>query len=60
MTDEQFKQLLEIQFAQLAVLQAMEYNLRVLAIKADNRAGSGVKWDSARDIVKNAASNLPK
>lgn len=52
MTDEQFKELRSIQFAQLAMLQSIEANIRLVAQRQKAPAGGiGVNWKQTRMIL---------
>lgn len=58
MTDEQFKQYMQVQIAQLAALDAIAGSLQALAVK-QGVAGGG-HWDRVRSYLKNAAQIKPE
>lgn len=51
MTDEQFETLRAIQFAQLAMLQSIEANMRALAQQQRAPGVARVDWRASRQIV---------
>jgi hypothetical protein len=51
MTDEQYKSLRAIQFAQLALLQSIDANIRWIARQQKPPADIGVNWNQARVLV---------
>jgi hypothetical protein len=52
MTDEQFKALRAIQFAQLALLQSIDANLRQLALAKDPARAAAVNFSEARALIE--------
>ena len=52
MTDEQFKQLRTIQFAQLALLQSIEANMRQVAQQKKPAAEIGISLAGARALIE--------
>ena len=53
MTDEQFKMLRAIQFAQLGLLQSIETNIRLMAQQQKAPSGGiGVNWRQARAVLE--------
>jgi hypothetical protein len=52
MTEEQFKELRSIQFAQLAMLQSIEAGIRLVAQRQGAPAGQvGVNWAATRKLL---------
>ena len=51
MTDEQYKMLRSIQFAQLALLQSIDANIRQLVRQEDPASATGVSLSEARAFV---------
>ncbi len=56
MTDEQFQELRAIQFAQLAMLQSIEANIRALAEQQRAPGGGRVDWRASRQVVDGVIS----
>jgi len=52
MTDEQFKTLRAMQFAQLALLQSIEANIRSIALQQKPEVAIGTDWKAARAMVE--------
>lgn len=53
MTDEQYKNLRAIQFAQLALLQSIEANIRLLAQQQKAPAGGiGINWSATHRLLE--------
>ena len=59
MTDEQFKILRSMQFAQLALLQSMEANLRHLAQQQKPPTAIGVSLARARELLDKVIAGRP-
>ena len=51
MTDDQYKSLRAIQFAQLALLQSIDANIKWIARQQKPPAEIGVNWTQARALV---------
>jgi hypothetical protein len=57
MTDDQFKTLRAMQFAQIGLLQSIEANIRLMAQQQKAPSGGiGVDWKQARVIVDGVRS----
>jgi len=53
MTDEQFKTLRSIQFAQLALLQSIEANIRLVAQQQKAPGGGiGLNWKETHNLLE--------
>ena len=53
MTDDQFKTLRSIQYAQLALLQSIETNIRLVAQQQKAPSGGiGVNWKRTRTLLE--------
>jgi hypothetical protein len=52
MTEEQFKMLRAIQFAQLALLQSIDANIRSMALQEKPKAAASLDWRQARTLIE--------
>ena len=60
MTDEQYKSLRAIQFAQLALLQSIDANIKWIARQQKPPGDIGVNWNQARAMVNTVLTRQRK
>jgi hypothetical protein len=60
MTDEQFKALRAIQFAQLALLQSIDANIRWIARGQKPPGDIGINWREARALIEEVMVRQPR
>lgn len=56
MTDEQFKTLRSMQFAQLALLQSIDANIRSVAMQQKPDAAGGINLAATRALIEKVKS----